>query len=47
MIDRITFLSLIGEQLIDFNIALENDNVIDAVKAGDVDQLKTILLNEF
>lgn len=41
------FTNLCAAYLIDPAIALENDNVIAAIRAGDVAKLTAILENEF
>jgi hypothetical protein len=41
------FAALCGAYLIDPTIALENDNVIAAIRAGDVAALTAVLQNEF
>ena len=41
------FLILCGEYLIDPSLALENDNICQALKDRDGEQVKTILQNEF
>lgn len=41
------FIYLCNESSIDPAIALENDNVIKAIKAGDLEMLQFILDNEF
>ena len=41
------FLIECGNYDISPDIALENDNVVAAVKAKDIDKLRDILLNEF
>jgi hypothetical protein len=41
------FMELCAAACIDPAIALENDNVIDAIRAGDVEQVQFLLLNEF
>jgi hypothetical protein len=40
-------MELCAAACIDPAIALENDNVIDAIRAGDVEQVQFLLLNEF
>ena len=41
------FMELCAAACIDPAIALENDNVTDAIRAGDVKQVQFLLLNEF
>jgi hypothetical protein len=41
------FMELCAAACIDPAIALENDNVTAAIRAGDVDHVKFLLLNEF
>ena len=41
------FMALCAAACIDPAIALENDNVVAAIRAGDVDQVKYLLTNEF
>ena len=41
------FLALCAQACIDPAIALENDDVIDAIRAGDVDRVQYLLTNEF
>jgi hypothetical protein len=41
------FQILCGEYLIEPNIALENENICEALRQRDVDQVKQILENEF
>lgn len=41
------FIYLCNESTIEPSIALENENVIKAIKAGDVELLQFILDNEF
>lgn len=44
---KLEFMSLCGEYLIDVNIALENDNIREALKNKDDKKVKEFLLNEF
>lgn len=41
------FAAICGEYLIDPGVALENENVVAAVKLGDVAKLHTVLKTEF
>lgn len=41
------FLALCAAACIDPAIALENDDVCDAIRAGDVEQVKYLLNNQF
>jgi len=41
------FMQLCAAACIDPAIALENDNVIDAIRAGDVERVQYLLTNEF
>lgn len=41
------FMQLCAAACIDPAVALENDNVIDAIRAGDVDRVQYLLNNEF
>jgi hypothetical protein len=41
------FMQLCAAACIDPAIALENDDVIDAIRAGDVDRVQFLLNNEF
>ena len=41
------FQILCGEYLIEPNIALENENICEALRQRDADQVKQILENEF
>jgi hypothetical protein len=41
------FMQLCAAACIDPAIALENDNVIDAIRAGDAQRVKYLLTNEF
>ena len=41
------FMQLCAAACIDPAIALENDNVCDAIRAGDVDRVQYLLTNEF
>lgn len=41
------FMELCAAAYIDPAIALENDNVVDAIRAGDVERVKYLLTNEF
>jgi hypothetical protein len=41
------FMQLCAAACIDPAIALENDNVTAAIRAGDVEQVKFLLTNEF
>ena len=41
------FMELCAAACIDPAIALENDNVTDAIRAGDVERVKYLLLNDF
>jgi len=43
---RLEFMSLCGEYLIDVGIALEDDNIIKALKNKDDEKVKELLLNE-
>jgi hypothetical protein len=40
-------MQLCAAACIDPAVALENDNVIDAIRAGDVDRVQYLLNNEF
>ncbi len=44
--NRLEFMSLCGEYLIDVGIALEDDNIIKALKNKDDEKVKELLLNE-
>jgi hypothetical protein len=41
------FMQLCAAACIDPAIALENDNVIDAIRAGDAQRVQYLLTNEF
>ena len=41
------FIEVCNENLIDINIALDNDNIRDALAKRDDERVKEILLNEF
>ena len=41
------FMSICGEYLIDVGIALENDELREALKNGDDEKVKDILKNDF
>jgi len=41
------FMSLCGEHLIDVGLALENDNIREALKNKDDEKVKELLLNDF
>lgn len=41
------FLALCAQACIDPAIALENDEIRDAIRAGDVEQVKFLLTNDF
>jgi hypothetical protein len=41
------FMQLCATACIDPAIALENDNVIDAIRAGDAQRVQYLLTNEF
>jgi hypothetical protein len=41
------FAALCGAYLIDPAIALENDNIVAAIKAGDTEMVQFLLDNEF
>jgi len=43
---RLEFMSLCGEYFIDVGIALEDDNIIKALKNKDDEKVKELLLNE-
>lgn len=43
---RLEFMSLCGEYLIDVGIALEDDNIREALKNKDDEKVKELLLNE-
>ena len=43
---RLEFMSLCSEYLIDVGIALEDDNIIKALKNKDDEKVKELLLNE-
>ena len=44
---RTEFYSLCGELLIDPNVAMENENLIEAIRNQDEDSIYTILHTEF
>ena len=44
---KLEFMSLCGKYLIDVNIALENDNIREALINKDDEKVKELLLNEF
>jgi hypothetical protein len=44
---RLEFMSLCGEYLIDVGIALEDDNIREALKNKDDEKVKELLLNDF
>tara|TARA_R100000655_G_scaffold92683_1_gene133866 strand:+ start:481 stop:621 length:141 start_codon:yes stop_codon:yes gene_type:complete len=44
---ELEFMSLCGEYLIDVGIALEDDNIREALKNKDDEKVKELLLNEF
>ena len=44
---RLEFISLCGEYLIDVGIALEDDNIREALKNKDDEKVKELLLNDF
>lgn len=43
---KLEFMSLCGEHLIDVGIALEDDNIREALKNNDDEKVKELLLNE-
>ena len=47
MMIRLEFVAICVEFNIDPEIALENINVVEAIKACDVEKLKHILMSEF
>ena len=44
---KLEFMSLCGEYFIDVNIALENDDIKEALINKDNEKIKELLLNEF
>jgi len=44
---KLEFLSLCGERCIDPDLALENDNLVQALKDKDFDKLLVVLDTEF
>ena len=44
---KLEFMSLCGEYFIDVGIALEDENIRQALKNNDDEKVKELLLNEF